>query len=182
MLRFPVLLAAVWVAACSTLPVSTGLPAREAIRDFSIEARFALSQDQQRHSGRLSWQHAGDRDVLVVTSPFGQTMAEISVVPGKARLETAERNVHEAADAATLTREVLGYALPIASLADWLLGRGGEIVRDEVGRPAYLSTADWEIRYEYDEPGASALPARLQAARVGGPEIRLRIEEWKALP
>lgn len=180
--RLPVFVAALLLAACTTLPVSTGLPAREAIRDFAIEARFALTQDQQRHAGRLSWQHADQRDALTVASPFGQTMAEILVVPGKARLETSDRQIHEAADAASLTRDVLGYALPIAALADWLLGRGGEVVRDEAGRPAYLSAAGWEIRYEYDEPGASALPARLQATRVGGPDIRLRIEEWKALP
>lgn len=153
---------------------------RESLRDFSIEARFSLSQDQQRHSGRLSWQHAGGRDKLVLASPFGQTMAEIFVEPGRARLETAEREVYEAADAAELTRNMLGYALPISALADWLLGRGGDIERDDTGRPQRLVTDGWEIRYEYDdEAGLASLPARLQASRSGGPDIRLRIEEWK---
>ncbi len=183
--RLVAFVAALLLAACAVRPVAQALPLppREALAGFAIEGRFSLTQDHERHAGRLSWQHLAGTDSLQIASPFGQTVAEIVVVPGRAQLETSDRQRFEAADAAALTREVLGYALPVTALADWLLGRGaGDVAHDALGRPLSLRAGEWEVSYEYDSADAAALPDRLQVRREGGPDIRLRIEEWKVLP
>ena len=151
--------------------------------DFSLEARFSVSSDAERHSGRLFWRHGSGRDELQLSSPFGQVVAEIQVDRQRARLVTSDRRVFEALDAQQLTREVLGYSLPISRLSDWVLGRpaeGGRVERDALKRPLRMEEGGWLIDYEYDDAGADALPGMLVVRRPGGPELRLRIEEWRA--
>lgn len=185
-MRFLLSVAVLALAACAG-PVArvseTGV-ARAAVRDFSLDARFSVTQDAERHSGRLSWQHRSEGDELQLASPFGQVVAEISIDRRRARLVASDRRVYEAADGEQLTRAVLGYALPVDRLADWVLARGRDagharITADAAGRPQAMVEDGWQISYEYDHDDVDALPARLLATRSGGPELRLRIENWR---
>lgn len=181
-------MAALFLAACAGPAVqqdngAAAFPPRSAVTDFSLEARFSVTSDGERHSGRLSWRHDGGRDELQLSSPFGQVVAEIQVDRQKARLLTSDRRVFEAPDAQQLTREVLGYALPITQLSDWVLGRqaeGGRLELDAMKRPLRMEEGGWLIDYEYDQAAADAVPGMLLVSRPGGPELRLRIEEWRA--
>lgn len=109
------------VAGCAALPPSPGSLAvarRDAIDDFSLEARFSRHEDQN-YSGRLSWRHSGgDVDELLLASPFGQGIAQLISDPRGARLTLSDGQVYTAEDGAALTRQVLGYPLPVAQLAD----------------------------------------------------------------
>lgn len=145
---------------------------------FSVEARISVSNGNERFSGRLSWSHAPARDALRLVSPFGQVVAEIDAEPGRARLTTSDRRHFEATDVEQLMRDVLGYSLPLGQLADWMRGRPGDaarVERDTAGRLVSLAEGGWTIDYDYDE---GELPVRLTVIRPGGPELRLRIEEW----
>ena len=158
-------------------------PARAALADFALEGRFALRQGERSYSGRLSWRHVGDADEVLLSSPFGQGIAQLTANSAAARLSLNDGRVYSAASGEALTREVLGYPLPLTQLADWLRGRGaGDLVVDALGRPQHLSDAGWRIDYEYDEERSEALPVRLIAQRAEGVELRLRIDEWTALP
>ena len=61
-------------------------------------------------------------------------------------------------------------------------GGEAEIESDAAGRPARLHEAGWQIDYFYDDNRPDALPARLHISRPGEIELKLRIEEWRALP
>lgn len=176
-------LMALLLSACASPAVHRGdrpLP-HGIVGAFSLEARFSVTGDGERHSGRLSWRHSGGGDELRILSPFGQVVAEIDVRPGLARLITADRRVFEAPDAHRLTRDVLGYALPIGRLSAWVLARPGPhagVEADAAGRPVLVDEEGWRVEYEYADDALALLPIRLTATRVGGPELRLRIEEW----
>ena len=181
------LLAVVWLAGCAAIPSSpSGVAAarRDALDDFSIEGRFALRHEDQNYSGRLSWRHSGAANELLLASPFGQGLAQITTSERGAQLTTSDGQVHTAADSETLTRQVLGYPLPLAQLTDWVRGRGAaeRFELDQQGRPLRLRHERWRIDYEYDSDDAQALPSRLFAQRDDGLELRLRIDEWVALP
>jgi outer membrane lipoprotein LolB len=86
-----------------------------------------------------------------------------------------------AADAESLTDQVLGFRLPLIGLADWVRGRAAPVPapkrerRDAQGRLAELEQSGWKVQYlEY----AGALPARLTLT-YPGLELRLAISEWK---
>ncbi len=178
-------LAVLLLAGCASLPPTGG--DRERVSDFALEARFSLKTERpgeavQQASGRLSWSHAQDGDRILLASPFGQGLAEITLDAAGARLLTGDGKLHRAADAATLLRDTTGFDLPLGELPAWLLGRaarGGHIERDALGRPAQLRDGGWSIRYDYDDTRPQALPSRLLISRDSELDLRLRIEEWR---
>lgn len=180
---------ALLVGGCGTLsgPLPETPPtARDALAAFSLEGRFALRHEDKNYSGRISWRHQGVHNEVLLASPFGQGLAQITTDEGGARLTASDGKIYRAADAPTLTRELLGYALPLTELADWVRGRSAgasaaRLERDAQGRPLRLNHDDWRISYEYDVPDVQALPARLFAENDNGMELRLRIDEWNDL-
>lgn len=175
-----------WLSACTDLPPTAGdkVPLqRDALQSFFLEGRFSLRHEDKSYAGRLSWRHVGDGDELLLASPLGQGLAEIVSSSAGARLTTSEGKTYAAADAETLTQQILGYPLPLSKLAAWVLarrpGETGEFdAPDALGRPLGLRQGEWRITYEYDDDARQALPARLFVKRDDSLELRLRIDEW----
>ena len=158
------------------------IPSRETLDAFSLEGRFSLRHEDKNYSGRLSWRHAGASNELLLASPFGQGIAQITTSASEARLTMSDGQEYSADNAETLTRQVLGYPLPLAQLTDWVRGRGAEAgTRDERGRLSRLQHEGWSIDYGYDGDDPLAPPSRIFAERTGGIELRLRIDEWSSL-
>lgn len=182
------LFASLALAACASLPPPP-TTARDAIREFALEARFALRTEvpgQSPHSagGRLSWSHDGRGDRILLANPLGIGIAEIDMTPARSTLRTADGRNQQSDDPDALIEDVTGQRLPVARLPGWLLGRGGDarIERDPAGRPLRLREAGWNIEYAYEDADADALPRQLTLSGDGGIELRLRIEEWRSLP
>ena len=178
------LLGALLLGGCTSLPSSSSTsPTRDALTVFTLEGRFSLRHEDKSYSGRLSWRHAGMINELLLSSPLGQGMAEIVTSESGARLTSSDGKVYEASDAETLTRQVLGYPLPLAQLTDWVRGWGvGARIseRDVHGRPLRLHHEDWLIDYGYASDDPQAPPDRIFVERAGGFELRLRIDEWNS--
>lgn len=183
------------VIACSLLAACVGVPPaplapRDEVRDFTLEARFALrvsvpDRPPENSGGRLEWEHGNGNDRILISSPLGVGVAEIDVGPGGGRLRTADGQLRESADADALLEEVTGQRLPVRRLPNWLLGRGGAaavVTSDSAGRPARLSEAGWQIDYAYPDDTPGALPSLVSLRRDGEIDLRLRIEEWRAVP
>jgi outer membrane lipoprotein LolB len=176
------------MTACAIAPSSPAgvLPARATLDAFSLEGRFSLRNEDKSYSGRLSWRHDRGGDEVLLSSPLGQGIAEIVSDAEGARLTANDGRVYSAADAETLTRDALGYPLPLAQMSDWVRGRlrdAEESSFDELGRPLKQRIAMWRIEYGYENDDAGAVPNRVFAERVGGGlELRLRIDEWTQLP
>ncbi|MDP2880521.1 MAG: lipoprotein insertase outer membrane protein LolB [Azonexus sp.] len=185
-LRFALLLAASLLTACASTPPAR-LAARDNIRDFALEGRFALrvtlpGQAVQNSGGRLSWTHQNRSDRVLLSSPLGYGLAEIETTPEISRLRTAEGKMRESSNPDVLIEDVTGQRLPVSRLPAWLLGRSGgtaQIETDAQGRPTRLREDGWQVEYVFEDDSPGALPARLTLSRNGEIELRLRIEEWK---
>lgn len=166
------------------------LAERQQIRNFALEARFALrltqpEQPAQSAGGRLSWEHWKGNDHLLIANPLGIGLAELDITPTLSRLQTADGKHYESTDPDSLIAEVTGQPLPVSRLPAWLLGRAGPettVENDAAGRPIRFSEAGWQIEYAYDDTAAGALPARLTLKHPPDIELRLRIEAWKNTP
>lgn len=189
MQRFLVALAFGLLVGCASVP-PTPLAPRDQVRNFSLEARFALratlpGQAAQSSGGRLTWTHQQDNDRILVANPLGYGVAEIDAGPGTSRLRTADGKERESGDPDALIEDVTGLRLPVARLPGWLLGRpgaGARIEADPLGRPGKLHEAGWQVDYSYDDERPTSLPARLTISRPGEIEFKLRIEEWRETP
>ncbi len=180
---FPILLG---LAACGGLPKAAGNNSgagRDTPDAFALEARFSLRHEDRSYSGHLSWQHAGGSDEILLASPLGQGLAAIRANAGGATMTAGDGKSYSAETAELLTRQVLGYPLPLGNLADWVRGRGRINAPDAVdasGRPLQLLEDGWRIGYEYDSDDPQALPGRVSVERAGAFDLRLRIDEWNS--
>ena len=99
-------LGALLLGGCANLPSSSSTPpTRDALLVFTLEGRFSLRHEDKSYSGRLSWRHAGINNELLLSSPFGQGMAEIDTSESGGRLTSSEGREDEASEAETRTRQ-----------------------------------------------------------------------------
>jgi len=93
-----VALAAHFVAGCASLPPEL-LPSDT----FSIVGRVAVRYGDEAASGRVTWRHGVATDDLLISSPLGQGIAEITRRDGVYTLVTAKDERFTAADPERLT-------------------------------------------------------------------------------
>ncbi len=175
---------AIVLAACAGVPPSGPGSAPEPSAPFALDGRLSARRAGEAFTGNFTWHHVPPRDELVLTTPLGQTIAEITGDAELPRLEvrTSDGVRSEAADWATLTQRTFGIPLPVISLAAWIRGipRAGApymIERDEAGRTSVLRQEGWEIVYGYAE-GPGAVPNKL---RLTYPDIDIRVivDRWR---
>lgn len=111
-------LALAWLSGCATTPrAAPDLAGRLAVRIEAFEGAPARSLSTQ-------FELRGDAQVgeLQLTTPLGSTAAQARWRPGAAELITAD-GTRNFADLDALASELLGEALPLAALIEWLRGR-----------------------------------------------------------
>lgn len=150
---------------------------------WTLQGRIGIQAGEQSLSGAIHWLHRADSDELTMTSPLGQGVARIVRNADGVTLEVPEQPLRRAADAESLTRDVLGYELPVSGLAWWVQahpapGRAFEVTRDAAGRITQLRQDGWVIDY-LQYVAAPARPRKLSVAREGL-EIRLVTDSWQA--
>lgn len=163
------------LAACAELPRAPG-----EIYDFELTARFAARYRDEAASGTLQWRHRAARDDVMLSSPFGQGLARISREGEAVTLVAGDDKRYSAADAETLTEQVLGFRLPLRGLTDWVRARPADDAPAQAeyaqdGRLLSLEQHGWRIEYMAYE---GIQPKRLKLL-YPGLELRLAITEWK---
>lgn len=169
-------------ATISSVPPVVVAPAASV--NWTLEGRIGVQNDEQQLSGHIHWQHREERDELLMTSPLGQGVARIVRDSEGVTLEVPNQPTRHARDADTLTREALGYVLPVTGLTWWVQGRPApgstfEATRDASGRLAQLRQDGWTIDYLQYAVDAPARPRKLVVAREGL-EIRLVTDNWQS--
>jgi outer membrane lipoprotein LolB len=180
-------LAAWLLAACAGAPPTAIAPVRvHAYVDtpFVADGRLSARHGNDAVTVRFAWTHRPPRDELTVTSPLGQTVAEMSgdSAAGSVEVDTANGEHWDAADWTALTERALGFPLPVSGLAAWIRGAPHPgtpftLEADAQGRISVLRQDGWEVVYDYRDAAASA-PQRL---RITYPdfEIRVVIDSWR---
>jgi outer membrane lipoprotein LolB len=177
------------VGACATAP---GVPpdrapatlAPDRVR-FELNGRIGVQNGDEGMSGLLRWLHAPEADELWFSSPLGSTVAMLVRDETGVELVSGRGPPRRAANAEVLTREALGWDLPLSGLEYWILGRpapgpGAErIERDAAsGRLVRLVQDGWRIEYRrYLDTEWGALPALINL-EYGSLQIRLAVDRW----
>jgi outer membrane biogenesis lipoprotein LolB len=145
----------------------------------SITGRFELSITQALTNP------SNNLTVLELSSPLGQLLARLSIEPGKARLETADRGDFTAPDMDSLTDRILGWRVPVQRMSVWLQGKATEnSVIDVQGKLVSAVDGDWNLLI--DEHNAQGKPAKLTLnnnvnnnaggqSAAGSSKVRLRL-------
>ncbi len=184
-----VLLLAV-LAACAGLPPAAPVlaPAElpgKALAAFNMHGRIAARYDGQGFYGNLRWRHDAAGDEVWLLSPLGQTVAQLTRDAEGVELLTSDHKRFHAADAETLTAQVLGWRLPLQGLAYWIQGRAapgdGAAAREAAEDGGVrLRQAGWTIELDkFSVVDGASLPG-IVSLRRDGLEIKLAVERWQA--
>lgn len=182
-------LAVVWLALSLTgcaapQPVAPAGISRPLPVNWIMQGRIGIQAGEQSLSGNIRWQHQAGRDELLITSPLGQGVARIERnAGGGVTLELPDQPMRRAADAESLTREALGYELPVSGLGWWVQARPVpdhvfEATHDAAGRLAQLRQDGWVIDYLQYAADQPARPRKL-VVRRDELEIRLVADSWQ---
>lgn len=167
---------ALLLAACAS-PPQFERPGEDVV--FELSGRIAVKYRDEAASGTIAWRHSAARDEMLLSSPFGQGMGRIVRDRDQVTLTTSEGHDVTAADAESLTEQVLGFRIPLAGLADWVRGRPGpgeaRTRADAEGHLVELEQRGWKVEYLAYE---GKLPSRLRLL-YPGVELRLAISDWK---
>jgi len=174
------------VAGCASVPSAPppGPAVAGSDEPFSIEGRLSARRGNDGVAVAFAWTHTPPRDELVVTTPLGGAVAELSGDTSTRRVDvrTADGRADAASDWASLTERVVGFPVPVDGLAFWAQGmpRPGaqhSTEMDAAGRMGVLRQDGCEIVYAYADD-AAARPSRLRLA-CHDLELRIVIDRWR---
>lgn len=171
--RLSLLVLAAALAGCATTATQMGgttpgttqaaAPYRDTIElSGRIQVNYQKDGQPGNVTGGFEWsQQPGQIDVSLI-SPLKQTVATIKVTPQQATLTEAGRAPRSALDVDALTRQTLGWSLPVSGLRDWLQG----YATDAAGKRFAASPANnsvftqdgWRLRFVSWQAGQGGLP------------------------
>lgn len=153
-----------------------------ALDHFSLTGRLGVQTEQQGWHVSLHWQQDGARFRMLFNAPLGQGSAQLEGDEQGVTL-TAEGRHWAAADAESLTTQVIGTPFPVSSLRYWVRGLPApDSVAthglDGKGRLQWLEQAGWRIAYRgYDTVAGRDLPTKLFMEH-GEYKVRLVVDTW----
>jgi len=165
--RLAAIVSLVTLAACAQLPwvAAPGNPQR-----FETQGRVYVRYGTQAFSGSLRWRHAPYADEVWLGGPLGQTAAHIVRDAEGAALTTADQRVYRSTSIEALTREGLGWTLPLADLSYYVLGavppQAAVLERSDDNRLVRASNAGWTVRWiPLEADGAGTRAQRIELAK-----------------
>lgn len=155
--------------------------------DFGLTGRISVQDEDQRFSGGVRWQHAGQTgDEISLLSPLGQIMVQIVQDNEGARLTTSEQKVFFASNIEILTETVLGWRIPVSGLQYWVQGEHFPATvaikhLDREGRAVAINQDGWEIDYVRYFPAHSghATRPKVLVLKYATLRIKLVVDDWE---
>ncbi len=157
------------LAACSSLAPQqpsqgTGVNAQNAIQRTGKFALLVFDKTQDKNTdsvqGNFLWNGVGENVVLDLSSPLGQTLARVEVLPGYSKLTRSSGEVFEAPNPDALVAQVIGQEIPVSGLRYWIKGQKIpnqpliEESHDNAGKLTSFKQAGWDVTMsDYDSIG-----------------------------
>lgn len=196
--RAPLALLLALLSACqATLPVAEDQQrawqqhrqSLQALRQWDLRGRVALTMNQDAWQLNLRWQNLDPSQQIDLSGPFGAGAVRITIADDGARLVDAEQNTYFAANAQQLLWQTTGWTLPLENMLYWLRGlpvpdKDKIITLNEQGRMKTLRQDGWVLDVlEYAEQGDVWLPHSIELKRSSDPadsklHVRLVISQW----
>ena len=159
------------LAACAELPPPSAVSRAlgPPLLRFAAEGRLSLRQGERSDHLRFRWEHAPDRDVVLLMSPLGQGLAELTRDAAGARLVRANQATIAADTLPQLAERVVGSPLPLEAMGDWLRG----------ARPDLSGEADgWRVAISDTAAFRQSRLVRVLEARREDVELKLIVDDW----
>ncbi len=154
--------------------------------NFELMGRVSAKDGEQGFSGGVRWRHTNADDEIHLLSPFGQIVAQIRRNQDVVLLTTSEQKIYRAANVENLTKQVLGWRLPLLGLQYWVRGVSSPTTKSEIdmdikGRVVAIRQDGWEITYSSYFPSQLIQAARPRALVLNRSDLKIKlvIDNWE---
>ena len=186
-----------WLSGCATTPKDTAGSAIKTIvldplapehitpaTDFNMLGRISIQDRNQRTSGTFRWQHLVSSDEILLFTPLGQAVAEITRDSEGVRLITSSLEAYYADNTGDLTQEILGWRLPLEGLQYWIQGTHSPLTRaekvlDNQNNVIAIRQDGWEVTFNPAVASSPGLRPKALALTHDYLRIKLVIDDWK---
>jgi len=172
---------AAFLAGCAAVPLAPRDP-----QPFDLLGRALVTYSGGAVTANVRWEHGPGQDEIWLMTPTGQTLAHIVDSPEGAVLTRADQQQYRAGSVEALTRQGLGWPLPLALLQYWIRGNpapgsaAADVQRDAGQRLTGLTQNGWRVSIGYNPPEAEhAGLVRRVDLNDGGNEIRFVVDTWR---
>lgn len=171
------------LGACTTMPLTpSAIPAVPAGGNalaayFSLNGRISVRVNDKVDSGQIRWQRSAIEERIGLYSPLGTQVAEL-ISNKRTRMVTLRQGneMSTAASVAELTQSLLGVALDLDRMAEWVQGAG--LRENEITDMTLGNGEIWRVTAErYVVNGQYRFASRV-IATSGDIMVRLVIDEW----
>lgn len=165
--------ASLLLAACAEFPLSSDVSPGlgPPLENVNAEGRISLRQGERRDHLRFRWEHSPGSDVVLLMSPLGQGLAELTRDKDGVRLTQPNQPVISAETLPQLAQRVLGAPLPLDAMADWLRGARPELSGEVDG---------WRVVISETSPYRQRRLLRVLEARREDVDFKLIVDDWDA--
>ena len=174
-------LAAALLAACATAPL-----APRDTKPFDLLGRTFVTYSGGAVTANVRWEHGPEQDEIWLMTPTGQTLAHIVDSAAGALLTRADQQQYRAGNVESLTRQALGWTLPLSLLQYWVRGlpapgtAPSDMQRDSANRLTALTQNGWRVSLTYYPAGGeNAGLVRRVDLNDGANEIRFVVDTWR---
>ena len=141
------------------------------LQNVSAEGRMSLRQGERRDHLRFRWEHTAGSDVVLLMSPLGQGLAEMTREAAAVRLVQPNQAVISADTLPQLAQRAFGTPVPLDAVAEWMRGAQPALRGDVDGWRVVISdTSAFRQR---------RLPRVMEASR-DDVEFKLIVDDWDA--
>ena len=166
---------------------ATHVAAISALHVWRLAGRLAVQRGYKGFSADLDWREATSAYALRVAAPLNGGTFALDGSAERVTLVTPKGEIYTAADAETLMRKHLGWALPLAGTRYWVRGLPdpaypvtGEHI-DDAGRWTEFAQDGWQVSVlEYRIVAGLDLPRRLMLVH-DKLKVRMVIKTWEQL-
>ena len=167
------------LGACASVALAPRDP-----QPFDLLGRVLVTYSGGALTANMRWEHSGAEDRIWLMTPTGQTLAYIVDSAQGATLTRADQQQYSASSVEALTRQALGWSLPLSLLQYWVRGQAapGAPVTEEGGadgRSRTFTQSGWRVALTYPDEGAGEAQVRRIDLSDGANEIRLVIDTWR---
>ncbi len=159
------------LTACAEMQTPPDLAQRlgPPLQGYSAEGRISLRQGERSDHLKFRWEHTRDSDTVLLMSPLGQGLAELTRDTTGARLRQPNQALIEADNLPQLAQRVFGAPLPLEAMAEWMRG----------AKPSLSGEIDgWQVLISDTLPYRQSRLLRVMEASRGDVEFKLIVDEW----
>jgi outer membrane lipoprotein LolB len=173
---------ALLIAACASVRLAPPAP-----EPFDLVGRVLASYSGGAVTANVRWEHSTARDEIWLMTPTGQTLAHIVDTQHGVVLTRADQQEHRAQSVEALTRQVLGWPLPLSQLQYWIRGvpapgaAASDIERDASKRLVRFTQDNWQVALSWREEGEHVGQVRSIDLVDGPNRIRFVVDTWRSV-